>query len=51
MNAMCRILPERELEQKIIPKETLDKLMVKHSDFEDSLKNVKPNPPIQNLNL
>lgn len=42
MNAMCRVLPEIELEQKIIPKETLDKLIVTRSDFEEIMKNFKP---------
>lgn len=42
MNAMRRVLPELDLEQKIIPKETLDKLIVTRSDFEEIMKNFKP---------
>ncbi len=42
MNALRRILPEIDLEQKEIPKETLDKLVVKRSDFEDVMKEIQP---------
>ncbi|VVB88386.1 VCP-like ATPase [uncultured archaeon] len=42
MNELRRILPEINLEQKEIPKETLDKLVVTRSDFEDVMKEVQP---------
>ena len=42
MNALRRILPEINLEQKEIPKETLDKLVVTRSDFEDVMKEIQP---------
>ncbi len=42
MNSLRRILPEIDLEQKEIPKETLDKLIVRRSDFEDVMKEVQP---------
>ncbi len=42
MNALRRILPEIDLEQKEIPKETLDKLVVTRSDFEDVMKEIQP---------
>lgn len=42
MNALRRILPEIDLEQKVIPKETLDKLVVTRSDFEDVMKEIQP---------
>lgn len=42
MNALRRILPEIDLEQKEIPKETLDKLVVKRSDFEDVMREIQP---------
>lgn len=42
MNALRRILPEINLEEKEIPKETLDKLIVTRSDFEDVMKEVQP---------
>ncbi len=42
MTALRRILPEIDLEQKVIPKETLDKLIIKRSDFEDVMKEIQP---------
>lgn len=42
MNALRRILPEIDLELKEIPKETLDKLVVTRSDFEDVMKEIQP---------
>jgi len=42
MNSLRRILPEIDLELKEIPKETLDKLVVKRSDFEDVMKEIQP---------
>lgn len=42
MNALRRILPEIDLEQKEIPKETLDKLVVTRSDFEEVMKEIQP---------
>jgi len=42
MTALRRVLPEIDLEQKEIPKETLDKLVIKRSDFEDVMKEVQP---------
>ena len=42
MTALRRILPEIDLEQKVIPKETLDKLVIKRSDFEDVMKEIQP---------
>jgi transitional endoplasmic reticulum ATPase len=42
MNALRRILPEINLEQQEIPKETLDKLVVTRSDFEFVMKEVQP---------
>jgi transitional endoplasmic reticulum ATPase len=42
MNSLRRILPEIDLELKEIPKETLDKLIVKRSDFEDVMKEIQP---------
>ncbi len=45
MNAMRRILPEIDLEQKITPTETLDKLVVARSNFEEAIKNFKSFSP------
>ncbi|MCE8426436.1 MAG: CDC48 family AAA ATPase [Candidatus Methanoperedens sp.] len=42
MNSLRRILPEIDLELKEIPKETLDKLIVTRSDFDDVMKDVQP---------
>jgi transitional endoplasmic reticulum ATPase len=42
MTSLRRVLPEIDLEQKVIPKETLDKLVIKGSDFEDVMKEVQP---------
>jgi transitional endoplasmic reticulum ATPase len=42
MTSLRRILPEIDLEQKEIPKEILDKLVIKRSDFEDVMKEVQP---------
>jgi len=42
MNSLRRILPEINLEQKEIPKETLDKLIVTRSDFESVMKEIQP---------
>ncbi|MCZ7399319.1 MAG: AAA family ATPase, partial [Candidatus Methanoperedens sp.] len=35
-------LPEIDLEQKEIPKETLDKLLIKRSDFEEVMREIQP---------
>ncbi len=42
MNALRRVLPEIDLEQKVIPKETLDKLIVMRTDFEEVMREVQP---------
>ncbi len=42
MTSLRRVLPEIDLEQKEIPKETLDKLIIKRSDFEDVMKEIQP---------
>ena len=42
MNSLRRILPEIDLEQKEIPKEILDKLVILRSDFEDVMKEIQP---------
>ncbi len=42
MTSLRRVLPEIDLEQKVIPKETLDKLVIKGSDFEEVMKEVQP---------
>ncbi len=42
MHALRRVLPEIDLEQKVIPKETLDKLIVTRTDFEEVLKEIQP---------
>lgn len=42
MNALRRILPQIDLEQKEIPKEILDKLRVTRIDFEEAMKEVAP---------
>ncbi len=42
MTSLRRVLPEIDLEQKEIPKETLDKLVIKRSDFEDVMKEIQP---------
>ncbi|HEY9205374.1 MAG TPA: CDC48 family AAA ATPase [Candidatus Methanoperedens sp.] len=42
MTALRRVLPEIDLEQKVIPKETLDKLIISRSDFEDVMKEIQP---------
>jgi transitional endoplasmic reticulum ATPase len=42
MTSLRRVLPEIDLEQKEIPKETLDKLIIKASDFEDVMKEIQP---------
>lgn len=42
MNALRRILPQIDLEQKEIPKEILDKLIVTRIDFEEAMKEVAP---------
>lgn len=42
MNALRRILPEIDLDEKEIPKETLDKLIILRSDFEDVMKEIQP---------
>ncbi len=42
MNSLRRILPEIDLEQKEIPKETLDKLIVTRTDFGDVMKEIQP---------
>jgi len=35
MTSLRRVLPEIDLELKVIPKDTLDKLIIKASDFEE----------------
>src|SRR5660397_99327 len=42
MTSLRRVLPEIDLENKVIPKETLDKLIINASDFEDVMKEVQP---------
>jgi len=42
MTSLRRVLPEIDLENKVIPKETLDKLVIKASDFEDMMTEVQP---------
>jgi transitional endoplasmic reticulum ATPase len=42
MTSLRRVLPEIDLEQKEIPKETLDKLIIMRSDFENVMKEVQP---------
>jgi len=42
MTALQRVLPEIDLELKEIPKETLDKLIIKQSDFEQVMKEIQP---------
>ncbi|MCZ7356589.1 MAG: CDC48 family AAA ATPase [Candidatus Methanoperedens sp.] len=42
MTSLRRILPEIDLELKEIPKETLDKLIVMRSDFEEVMKEIQP---------
>jgi transitional endoplasmic reticulum ATPase len=42
MTSLRRVLPEIDLELKVIPKETLDKLIINASDFEDVMKEVQP---------
>ncbi len=42
MTALRRVLPEIDLEQKEIPKETLDKLIITRADFEEVMKEVQP---------
>ncbi|MBU4372934.1 MAG: CDC48 family AAA ATPase [Candidatus Methanoperedenaceae archaeon] len=42
MTSLRRVLPEIDLEQKEIPKETLDKLVIKRSDFEEVMKEIQP---------
>ncbi len=42
MTALRRVLPEIDLEQKEIPKETLDKLVIMRLDFEEVMKEVQP---------
>jgi transitional endoplasmic reticulum ATPase len=42
MTSLRRILPEIDLEQKEILKETLDKLIVTRTDFEDVMKDIQP---------
>jgi transitional endoplasmic reticulum ATPase len=42
MTALRRILPEIDLEQKEISKDTLDKLVIKRSDFEEVMKEIQP---------
>jgi transitional endoplasmic reticulum ATPase len=42
MNALRRVLPEMDLEQKEIPREILDKLFVTKSDFMEVLKYTEP---------
>ncbi len=42
MTSLRRILPEIDLEQKEIPKETLDKLIVTRTDFGDVMKEIQP---------
>ena len=42
MNSLRRILPEIDLDEKEIPKEILDKLIILRSDFEDVMKEIQP---------
>ncbi|MEM2878439.1 MAG: CDC48 family AAA ATPase [Candidatus Hadarchaeales archaeon] len=42
MSALRRILPEINLEEKVIPPEVLEKLQVTKDDFENALKIVEP---------
>ncbi|MCX9014545.1 MAG: CDC48 family AAA ATPase [Candidatus Methanoperedens sp.] len=42
MNSLRRILPEIDLDQKEIPKEILDKLIILRSDFGDVMKEIQP---------
>jgi transitional endoplasmic reticulum ATPase len=42
MNALRRILPEIDLEEPTIPKEILDRLIVKKDDFEAAMREVSP---------
>lgn len=42
MTALRRVLPEIDLEQKEIPKETLDKLIITRSDFAEMMKEIQP---------
>ena len=42
MNSLRRILPEIDLDEKEIPKEILDKLIILRSDFGDVMKEIQP---------
>lgn len=42
MTSLRRVLPEIDLELKVISKETLDKLIINASDFEDVMKEIQP---------
>jgi len=42
MNALRRILPEINLEEKTISRELLDKLVVSRQDFDEALKGIQP---------
>ena len=42
MTALRRVLPEIDLDEKEIPKETLEKLIILRPDFEDVMKEVQP---------
>ncbi|MEM2924193.1 MAG: CDC48 family AAA ATPase [Methanocellales archaeon] len=42
MNALREVLPKIDLEQKILPKEVLENLVVTRKHFEDALKEVAP---------
>jgi len=42
MNALRRVLPEINLEEKTISREVLDKLVVTRQDFDEALKGIEP---------
>ena len=42
MHALRKVLPEIDLDEKEIPKETLDKLVILRSDFEEVMKEIQP---------
>ncbi len=42
MHALRRVLPEIDLDEKEIPKEILDKLIILRADFEEVMKDIQP---------
>ena len=42
MNALRRVLPEIDLKEATIPRETLDRLIVTREDFDEALKGIQP---------